>query len=102
VPGRLRTQRRSVALLWAAKVCCWLLIRVWALCTFVRREEVRQKVVFVNHADFIPQQYLPTFSSLGIECFLHRIPGTPPPHTGAAASSCAVAYCSLRLPHRCP
>ena len=33
------------------------------------------KLVCVNHSDFIPAQYLPTFSSQAIEVNLHRIPG---------------------------
>ncbi len=33
------------------------------------------KLNLVNHRDFIPQQYLPTFSSHPIELNLHRIPG---------------------------
>lgn len=33
------------------------------------------KLVHVKHEDFIPAQYLPTFSSNAIEINLHRIPG---------------------------
>ena len=33
------------------------------------------KLNFVKHSDFIPSQYLPTFSSHTIELNLHRIPG---------------------------
>ena len=33
------------------------------------------KVHVVNHADFIPEAYLPTFSSHPIELNMHRIPG---------------------------
>ncbi len=33
------------------------------------------KLHIVNHKDFIPQQYLPTFSSHTIELNMHRIPG---------------------------
>lgn len=33
------------------------------------------KVKIVNHKDFIPNQYLPTFSSIPIELNLHRIEG---------------------------
>ena len=33
------------------------------------------KLHIVNHRDFIPQQYLPTFSSHTIELNMHRIPG---------------------------
>ena len=33
------------------------------------------KLNCVNHKDFIPEQYLPTFNSRAIEVFLHNIPG---------------------------
>lgn len=33
------------------------------------------KLKLVNHADYIPEEYLPTFSSHPIELNLHRIPG---------------------------
>ena len=33
------------------------------------------KLIIVNHQDFIPEKYLPTFSSHVIELFLHRIKG---------------------------
>lgn len=33
------------------------------------------KIHIVNHKDYIPEQYLPTFSSHPIELNLHRIPG---------------------------
>lgn len=33
------------------------------------------KIVLVNHEDFIPKEYLPTFSSIAIELFIHKIPG---------------------------
>lgn len=33
------------------------------------------KLVVVRHEDFIPEQYLPTFSSIPIEWNLHRLPG---------------------------
>ncbi len=33
------------------------------------------KLKIVNHKDFIPQEFLPTFSSIPIEMHLHRIPG---------------------------
>ena len=33
------------------------------------------KIRIVNHRDFIPQEYLPTFNSNAIELNLHRIPG---------------------------
>ena len=34
-----------------------------------------EKIHFVRHSDFIPSEYLPTFSSHTIELNLHRIPG---------------------------
>ena len=34
-----------------------------------------EKIVPVNHTDFIPEKYLPQFNSCAIECNLHRIPG---------------------------
>ena len=33
------------------------------------------KLVLVKHSDYIPEEYLPTFSSCTIEMFLHRIKG---------------------------
>ncbi len=33
------------------------------------------KMVLVKHSDFIPESLLPTFNSITIELFLHRIPG---------------------------
>lgn len=33
------------------------------------------KLVLVNHQDYIPQEYLPTFNSLVIENFFHKLPG---------------------------
>ena len=33
------------------------------------------KLNIVNHKDFIPEEYLPTFSSHAIELNIHRIPG---------------------------
>lgn len=33
------------------------------------------KLHVVNHRDYIPEEYLPTFSSHPIELFMHRIPG---------------------------
>ena len=33
------------------------------------------KITIVDHRDFIPHDYLPTFNSHVIEAFLHRIPG---------------------------
>jgi len=32
------------------------------------------KLSLVNHSDYIPQQFLPTFNSSLIEIYLHRIP----------------------------
>ena len=34
-----------------------------------------KKLVLVKHSDYIPKEYLPTFSSCTIEMFLHRIQG---------------------------
>ena len=34
-----------------------------------------KKLVLVKHSDYIPQEYLPTFSSCTIELFMHRIQG---------------------------
>jgi hypothetical protein len=36
--------------------------------------EFREKVTFIDHQDIIPQEYLPTFNSQIIECFLWKIP----------------------------
>ncbi len=36
---------------------------------------LREKIEVVDHTSFIPSQFLPTFSSMAIEAFLHRIPG---------------------------
>jgi len=33
------------------------------------------RVTLVNHSTIIPPQYLPTFNSMAIESFLHKIPG---------------------------
>ena len=33
------------------------------------------KLVLVNHSDYIPDEYLPTFNSITIELFMHRIKG---------------------------
>lgn len=33
------------------------------------------KLITVNHTDYIPERYLPTFNSNCIEAFLHNIPG---------------------------
>lgn len=38
----------------------------------------RGAVHVVRHDEFIPQEFLPTFNSGVIECFLHRIPGLAP------------------------
>lgn len=38
-------------------------------------KELPFEVVIVNHSEFIPQQYLPTFNSRAITAHLHRIPG---------------------------
>lgn len=32
------------------------------------------KIHLVNHSEIIPNEYLPTFNSMAIECYLHRIP----------------------------
>jgi hypothetical protein len=34
----------------------------------------REKIIFIDHKDFIPYEYLPTFNSQVIECFLPKIP----------------------------
>ncbi len=34
-----------------------------------------KKLVLVNHGDFMPKEILPTFNSVSIELFLHKIPG---------------------------
>ena len=39
------------------------------------KKQWRDKVVFVDHADFIPHYARPTFNSHTIESFLYRIPG---------------------------
>lgn len=38
----------------------------------------RDAVHVVRHDEFIPREFLPTFNSGTIECFLHRIPGLAP------------------------
>lgn len=38
----------------------------------------RNEVKVVTHDQFIPTEFLPTFNSCTIECFLHRIPGLSP------------------------
>ena len=37
--------------------------------------EANDKIVFVNHKDYIPEEFLPTFNSNVIDLFLNRIPG---------------------------
>jgi len=37
--------------------------------------EKHPRLVLVTHSKIIPSQYLPTFNSLAIESFLHKIPG---------------------------
>lgn len=34
-----------------------------------------EKIVAVDHSDFIPEKYLPLFNSAAINCNVHRIPG---------------------------
>ena len=34
-----------------------------------------EKLVLVKHSDYIPEEFLPTFSSTTIELYFHRIPG---------------------------
>jgi hypothetical protein len=34
----------------------------------------QEKITFIDHKDFIPHEYLPTFNSQVIECFLPKIP----------------------------
>lgn len=38
-------------------------------------DESHPKLSFVNHEDFIPTQFLPTYNSVVIERYLHKIPG---------------------------
>ena len=38
----------------------------------------RKTVRIVTHDQFIPKEFLPTFNSCTIECFLHNIPGLAP------------------------
>ena len=38
-------------------------------------DENNPKINIVNHTDFIPLQYLPTYNSVVIERYLHKIPG---------------------------
>ncbi len=35
---------------------------------------IENKIKYINHSDIIPSKYLPTFNSIVIECFLHKIP----------------------------
>lgn len=37
--------------------------------------DLRKKLRVVNESEFIPSEFLPTFSSIVVESFLHRIPG---------------------------
>lgn len=38
-------------------------------------DETNPKLHLVNHSDYIPEQYLPTFNSVVIERYIHKIPG---------------------------
>ena len=38
-------------------------------------DENNPKINLVNHKDYIPEQYLPTYNSVVIERYLHKIPG---------------------------
>lgn len=38
----------------------------------------RKNVKIVCHDQFIPHEFLPTFNSCTIECFMHKIPGLGP------------------------
>lgn len=40
-----------------------------------RLKNIADKIVFINHADYIPTEYLPTFNSHTIELNFHRIEG---------------------------
>jgi hypothetical protein len=42
-------------------------------CSFLKN--FKHKIVFVTHTEIIPQDFLPTFNSNVIECFIHTIPG---------------------------
>ena len=44
------------------------------MCIRDRLEPDHPKLHIVNHRDFIPEEYLPTFSSHAIELNMHRIP----------------------------
>ena len=37
-------------------------------------DENHPKINLVNHSDFIPEQFLPTYNSVVIERYLHKIP----------------------------
>lgn len=38
-------------------------------------DETNPKINLVNHKDYIPEQFLPTYNSVVIERYLHKIPG---------------------------
>lgn len=38
-------------------------------------EDFRKKIIFVDHKEIIPSEFLPTFNSCAIEIFLWKIPG---------------------------
>ena len=40
---------------------------------YLKQKHPRLKVI--KHSDIIPKEYLPTFNSMAIECYLHHIPG---------------------------
>jgi hypothetical protein len=42
--------------------------------TTLFKPQFRDKIRFVTHKEFIPQDILPTFSSLSIEAYIHNIP----------------------------
>ena len=84
---------RSAASSGDARYRDWELLRFWfrgveRFAPWVRRihfvtwghlpewlDTANPKLAVVNHRDFIPQEYLPTFSSHPIELNFHRIPG---------------------------
>jgi len=37
--------------------------------------KIHHKLKVIKHSDIIPKEYLPTFNSMAIECYLHHIPG---------------------------
>lgn len=37
-------------------------------------ESISKKVLIIDHKDIIPEQFLPTFNSHVIECYIHKIP----------------------------